>query len=50
MRYLGTEKSDACLCIFLEYVPGGSIASMLAQFGVFGEQLGGQAGDGVGLW
>ena len=37
VRYLGTEKSDACLCIFLEYVPGGSIASMLAQFGVFGE-------------
>ena len=39
VRYLGTEKSDACLCIFLEYVPGGSIASMLAQFGVFGEPL-----------
>jgi hypothetical protein len=29
----GTERSDAALHIFLEYVPGGSIASLLAKFG-----------------
>ena len=29
----GTEKSEGSLNIFLEYVPGGSIASLLAKFG-----------------
>ena len=29
----GTEKTDETLNIFLEYVPGGSIASLLAKFG-----------------
>ena len=30
----GTEKTDETLNIFLEYVPGGSIASLLAKFGM----------------
>lgn len=29
----GTDRSHDCLNIFLEYVPGGSIASLLAKFG-----------------
>ena len=41
VRYLGTEmrRSEGVMYLFLEYVPGGSIASMLAQFGVFSEVL-----------
>jgi len=41
VRYLGTElrRSEGLMYLFLEYVPGGSIASMLAQFGVFSEVL-----------
>lgn len=46
VRYLGTATEvDAgahmqkALLIFLEYVPGGSIASMLRQFGSFNEAL-----------
>lgn len=35
----GTEKSEECLHIFLEYVPGGSIASLLARFGCFRESV-----------
>ena len=31
----GTEKTEETLNIFLEYVPGGSIASLLAKFGTF---------------
>ena len=29
----GTDRSRDCLNIFLEYVPGGSIASLLSKFG-----------------
>lgn len=29
----GTEKTEETLNIFLEYVPGGSIASLLGRFG-----------------
>ena len=39
VRYLGTEKIDDALNIFLEYVPGGSIASLLARFGSFKESV-----------
>lgn len=39
VRYLGTTRSDKRLFILLEYVPGGSIASMLKQFGAFTESL-----------
>ncbi|KAL4424202.1 hypothetical protein ABPG75_001503 [Micractinium tetrahymenae] len=39
VRYLGTEKTEESLNIFLEYVPGGSIASLLAKFGSFKESV-----------
>lgn len=39
VRYCGTDRGLKHLYIFLEYVPGGSIASMLQQFGVFREDL-----------
>lgn len=39
VRYLGIERSDEGLNIFLEYVSGGSIASLLAKFGKFQENV-----------
>ena len=39
VRYLGTSADDHHLNIFLEYVPGGSIASMLKQYNTFQEPL-----------
>jgi hypothetical protein len=33
LQYLGTERTDDAINIFLEFVPGGSIASLLAKFG-----------------
>jgi hypothetical protein len=39
VRYLGTSVSDRYLFIIMEYVPGGSISSMLSQFGAFSEPL-----------
>lgn len=39
VRYLGTSVSDRYLFIIMEYVPGGSISSMLGQFGAFSEPL-----------
>ncbi|KAG5190865.1 kinase-like domain-containing protein [Tribonema minus] len=39
VRYIGTSRGDRNLYIFLEYVPGGSIATMLSRFGVFQEGL-----------
>jgi hypothetical protein len=39
VRYLGTSRNEKCLFIILEYVTGGSIASMLTQFGFFRETL-----------
>jgi serine/threonine protein kinase len=39
VRYLGTEITEDSLHIFLEYVPGGSIASLLAKFGAFPESV-----------
>ena len=32
-RFQGTERTKEHFNIFLEYVPGGSIASLLAKFG-----------------
>jgi len=39
VRYYGTAHDAHSLFIFMEYVPGGSIASMLSQFGHFKEDL-----------
>ena len=39
VQYLGTVADDQYLNIFLEYVPGGSIASMLTQYNTFQEPL-----------
>lgn len=39
VRYLGTERTGDALHIFLEYVPGGSIASLLTRFGAFSESV-----------
>eukprot|EP00602_Paraphysomonas_sp_CaronLab_P002436 CAMPEP_0185036924 /NCGR_PEP_ID=MMETSP1103-20130426/30643_1 /TAXON_ID=36769 /ORGANISM="Paraphysomonas bandaiensis, Strain Caron Lab Isolate" /LENGTH=1046 /DNA_ID=CAMNT_0027574687 /DNA_START=186 /DNA_END=3323 /DNA_ORIENTATION=+ len=39
VRYIGTSVSSRYLFIVLEYVPGGCVAGMLAQFGAFSEVL-----------
>ena len=39
VRYLGSQLDDDFLNIFLEYVPGGSVAAMLANYGPFEEPL-----------
>lgn len=39
VQYLGTSTDDHNLNIFLEYVPGGSIAMMLKQYNTFQEPL-----------
>lgn len=39
VQYRGTEISDDELHIFMDYVPGGSIASLLKKFGPFPEPL-----------
>ncbi|TMW58911.1 hypothetical protein Poli38472_007056 [Pythium oligandrum] len=39
VRYKGSQRTDRHFYIFMEYVPGGSIASMLKQFDAFDEDL-----------
>ena len=39
VRYLGASTDELFLNIFLEYVPGGSVQSMLASYGPFEEPL-----------
>jgi serine/threonine protein kinase len=39
VQYLGTQRDDEVLNIFLEYVPGGSIALLLQKFGCFSERV-----------
>ncbi|KAJ1982269.1 ATP binding [Dimargaris xerosporica] len=39
VRYLGSQMDDEHLNIFLEYVPGGSVAAMLANYGPLQETL-----------
>lgn len=39
VQYLGTNSEDNVLNIFLEYVPGGSVATLLANYGEFNESL-----------
>ena len=38
-RYLGSNKTERYLFILLEYVPGGSLASILSRTGSFPEEL-----------
>lgn len=37
VRYIGTQRDEHMLHIFLEYVPGGSIAAVLQKFGSLSE-------------
>jgi len=37
VRYIGTQRDETMLHIFLEYVPGGSIAAVLQKFGQLSE-------------
>lgn len=37
--YLGTSRSHSSLCIFLEFVPGGSIRQLLDRFGALDEAV-----------
>ncbi|ESZ94999.1 Ste11 [Sclerotinia borealis F-4128] len=39
VQYLGASSSDNHLNIFLEYVPGGSVQTMLNSYGALGEPL-----------
>ena len=39
VAYIGTEKSEQMINIFLEYVGGGSISSIIKCFGAFTETL-----------
>ena len=39
VQYLGSNSDDQHLNIFLEYVPGGSVATMLVNYGPLGESL-----------
>jgi mitogen-activated protein kinase kinase kinase len=39
VSYLGSNSDDSHLNIFLEYVPGGSVATMLVNYGPLGESL-----------
>jgi len=38
-RYLGTVTEEDTLNILLEFVPGGSISSLLGKFGAFPEAV-----------
>jgi mitogen-activated protein kinase kinase kinase len=39
VQYLGSNSDETHLNIFLEYVPGGSVATMLVNYGPLGESL-----------
>ncbi|KAA0154762.1 hypothetical protein FNF29_02291 [Cafeteria roenbergensis] len=39
VRYLGAQREGDTLCVFLEYVPGGSVKRVLERFGGFEEGL-----------
>ena len=39
MRYYGSENTSDFLNIFLEFVSGGSVQSMLVKFGKFKENM-----------
>ena len=39
VKYLGGERIDDTFCVYTEYVPGGSIASLLKRFGPLSEMV-----------
>eukprot|EP00469_Lotharella_globosa_P012607 CAMPEP_0167789100 /NCGR_PEP_ID=MMETSP0111_2-20121227/10464_1 /TAXON_ID=91324 /ORGANISM="Lotharella globosa, Strain CCCM811" /LENGTH=615 /DNA_ID=CAMNT_0007681163 /DNA_START=29 /DNA_END=1877 /DNA_ORIENTATION=- len=39
VRYIGTGRTTAALLVYMEYVPGGSIAELLRRFGCFSERI-----------
>lgn len=39
VRYVGAQRDDGRFYVFLEYIAGGSVASLLAQFGPFRERV-----------
>jgi mitogen-activated protein kinase kinase kinase len=39
VRYLGSNEDSTNMYIFLEYIPGGSVSSMLKMYGPFEEEL-----------
>lgn len=39
VQYCGTDRRDDLFSIFMEYAPGGSIASMLSHFGILSEEV-----------
>ena len=39
VRYLGTERHQHMLFIYLEFVPGGSVAAILSEFGPLSESI-----------
>ncbi|TIB01743.1 hypothetical protein E3P94_01333 [Wallemia ichthyophaga] len=39
VQYLDSSLDESCLNIFLEYVPGGSVAALLQNYGAFEEEL-----------
>eukprot|EP00928_Gymnodinium_smaydae_P082439 TRINITY_DN65783_c0_g1_i1.p1 TRINITY_DN65783_c0_g1~~TRINITY_DN65783_c0_g1_i1.p1 ORF type:complete len:402 (+),score=70.46 TRINITY_DN65783_c0_g1_i1:250-1455(+) len=39
VSYLGHDSIDSCLYVYMEYMPGGSLAEVLAQFGSLDESL-----------
>jgi len=39
VSYLGHDHIDHCLYVYMEYMPGGSLASVLSQFGALAESL-----------
>lgn len=38
-RFLGTSLDDHVVSIFMQYVPGGTIASLLSRFGALDERV-----------
>lgn len=39
VRYLGAKQEEEDVYIYMEYMPGGSISSMLKQYGSFEEKV-----------